>query len=244
MEKTEGKKRNIILCVCVFLIFVFQTLVSKFSGYISGKFDYTILDQDNVFLFITVHHLIQMAITLMAITIISKRHGVSFYLKPIIDRKGMLYTIIFTICILIYTLITYIVGYSMNMIEPYSYTLNIKNVLGTLGFQLFMSGTSEEILFRALPIGILMSIYSKDVKHKEGIVVLIAAVLFSVAHIKWGVNPFYISFSTFQLIYAFILGLIYGFTYLKSKSVVYPVIMHGLSNFIMIGIGYIFQFIH
>ncbi len=243
MEKKEGKRRNIILCVCI-LIFIFQTFVSKFGGYISGKFDYTILDQDNVFLFITVHHLIQMLVALMAIAIISKRHGVSFYLKSIIDRKGIIYTIIFTICILIYTLLTYTVGYSMNMIEPYSYTLNIKNVLGTLGFQLFISGTSEEILFRALPIGILMILYSKDVKYKEGIVVLIAAVLFSVAHIKWGVNPFYISFSTFQLIYAFILGLIYGFTYLKSKSVVYPVIMHGFSNFIMIGIGYIFQFIH
>ena len=50
-----------------------------------------------------------------------------------------------------------------------------------------------------------------------------------------------ISFSIFQLVYAFILGLAYGFTYIKSKSIIYPIIMHGMSNFLMVGIGYVFQ---
>ncbi len=245
MYKTGEKKRRITLCFLgVFLLWVIQTFVSKLAGYVSGKIDYVFIDPDNVFLYITFHHLIQMMIALTLMIVVSKRFSVPFYLKPMFDRKGILYTILFASCMLIYTLIIYFVGYSMNTIEPYPYTLDIKNVLGTLGFQLLLSGTSEEILFRALPIGILMSLLSDDVKGKDGIAVLMASVLFSIAHIRWDINSFYISFSTFQLIYAFILGIIYGFTYLKSKSVIYPAIMHCLSNFIMVGIGYIFQTLH
>ena len=100
--------------------------------------------------------------------------------EPKVSRKGIAYTSIFAIIILIYVLVSYIIGYRLNTIQPYEYNLNLKNVIGTLGFQLFLSGTSEEILFRA---------------------------------------------------------------FIKSKSIIYPVIMHGLSNFFMVGIGYIFAIV-
>lgn len=70
---------------------------------------------------------------------------------------------------------------------------------------------------------------------------MIAVLLFSIAHISWSIHPFTLSFSWFQLAYAFLLGAVYGITYVKSKSIIYPMIMHGLSNFFMIGAGYIFQ---
>lgn len=131
-------------------------------------------------------------------------------------------------------------GYSIGTILPYEYELNVTNVLGTLGFQLLLSGTSEEILFRALPIVILATLNSDDNKHGCIVEIVIASVLFSVAHISWTVFPFTISFSWFQLIYAFVLGIAYGVTYVGSKSIIYPIIMHGLSNFFMVGLGYIF----
>jgi hypothetical protein len=40
----------------------------------------------------------------------------------------------------------------------YDFTLDQRNVLGTLGFQLLLSGTSEEILYRALPITVLVPV--------------------------------------------------------------------------------------
>ena len=39
----------------------------------------------------------------------------------------------------------------------------------------------------------------------------------------------------------YLLLIAYGFTYVKSESIIYPMIMHGLSNFFMVGIGYIFM---
>ncbi len=113
--------------------------------------------------------------------------------------------------------------------------LNIANVCGTLGFQLFLSGTSEEILFRALPIIVLGSLICKDNTRSYTFIIAMASGLFSVAHISWTMFPFTLSFSWFQLAYAFILGIAYGATYVKLKSI------HGLSNFFMVGIGYIFM---
>ena len=113
--------------------------------------------------------------------------------------------------------------------------------MGTLGFQLLLSGTSEEILFRALPITVIGNLTNSKSKNVLGI--LVASVLFSIAHIQWSLVPFTISFDLFQLVYAFILGIAYGVTYIKSKSIIYPMIMHGMSNFLMVGIGYIFAII-
>ena len=164
------------------------------------------IDKDGTFMSISVHHIIQMIVALVLIFVISKKSDLEFWLKPRLNKSGILYTTIFDIVILMYVLISYIVGYSLNTIVPYAYELNISNVLGTLGFQLFLSGTSEEILFRALPITVLGGVIGKD---KKG--------------------------------YAFILGIAYGLTYVKSESIIYPMIMHGLSNFFMVGMGYIFM---
>ena len=77
-------------------------------------------------------------------------------------------------------------------------------------------------------------------KNDYRLAIIIASMLFSIAHIKWTILPFAVSLSWFQLIYAFLLGLIYGVTYIKSKSIIYPMLMHGLSNFLMVGVGYMF----
>lgn len=237
MQKT---RKISYLPIIVLYLFIVQTIASKAGGFIAGLFDYSFIDKDGTFMYITVHHLVQMIIALLFIFIIARKSGLKFFLKPMVSKAGILYTAIFAVVILIYVLISYGVGYAIGSIAPYEYELNAVNVLGTLGFQLFLSGSSEEILFRALPVTLLVSLDYKS--RKKGIIsaVLIAAVLFSIAHIKWGIMPFTLSFSWFQLVYAFILGIAYGVTYLKSESVIYPMIMHGLSNFFMVGIGYIF----
>ena len=62
---------------------------------------------------------------------------------------------------------------------PYEYELNIANVFGTLGFQLLLSGTSEEILFRALPITVLGALICKDNKRSYAFEIVIATALFT-----------------------------------------------------------------
>lgn len=240
MKNIKIKKTVYIVFVIVGL-FIVQTFASKLGGFIADLFQYAVIDKDDTFMSISVHHIIQMIVALVLIFVISKKSDLEFWLKPRLNKSGILYTTIFAIVILIYVLISYVVGYSLNTIVPYAYELNVANVLGTFGFQLFLSGTSEEILFRAFPITVLGGVIGKDNKKGYAFIIVIASVLFSVAHIQWSLFPVSLTFSWFQLIYAFILGIAYGFTYVKSESIIYPMIMHGLSNFFMVGIGYIFM---
>ncbi len=238
---TKEKNTNKRLLISALLLFLVQVFASKTGEFIAGQFDYSLWDKDNAFMNITVHHLVQMMIALAVISFIRKKCSISFGLKPRMDRKGLIYTLIFASCFMVYVSASYIIGYMLHTITPAPFELNVTNVLGTLGFQLFLSGTSEEILFRALPIAVLVRALPANSKKSSWIAVLTAAFFFSAAHISWSINPFTISFSWFQLIYAFVLGIIYGFAYLKTKLVIYPAIMHGLSNFLMVGAGYFAQ---
>ena len=229
-------------CLVCVLLFLFQCFASKTAGVIAGFFDYSRFDSDNTFMYISIHHIFQMLFALFLIFLISHVKKIDFNLKPRFDNSGVLCCILFSIIIFIYVVISYIVGYSMGTIAPYSYELNFINVFGTLAFQLFLSGVSEEILFRALPITILKSVSNKNWKYSYFFCIFISSIFFALAHIKWSLFPFSISYSMFQLVYAFILGLAYGYTYLKSKCILYPMIMHGISNFLMVGIGYIFSY--
>jgi len=57
------------------------------------------------------------------------------------------------------------------------------------------------------------------------------------AHINWTLSPFTIKVDYFQLFYAFILGVIQGVAYQKSRSIVYLALMHSVSNFFTIGLA-------
>lgn len=231
--------------VLIPLLFIFQQFASKIGGFVANIFTYNSLDEYGVFAWISVHHFVQIILALIVIIIFSNIWKIDFGFH--IGRKnvGLKYVVIFSAVILIYVLISYTIGYSINQISTYEYPLNTKNVFGSLGFQLLLSGTSEEILFRALPITMITFIFGKSkvvriAKLNIPFEITISALLFSIAHISWTGNPFSMDFNLFQLMYAFILGITYGVVYKKSSSIIYPMIMHSISNVLMVGIGYIF----
>lgn len=164
MVKNMKIKKIVYIVLAILGLFIVQTFASKLGGFIADLFQYSVIDKDGTFMSISVHHIIQMIVAVALIFVISKKFDLEFWLKPRLNKSGILYMTIFAIVILIYVLITYFVGYSLNTIAPYAYELNASNVLGTLGFQLFLSGTSEEILFRALPITVLCGVIGKENK--------------------------------------------------------------------------------
>lgn len=153
----------------------------------------------------------------------------------------VIYTVIFSVVICIYVLILYFIGYNAGMIQPYYYPLTPTNIFGTLGVQLFLSGPSEEILFRALPITIFLSLFEINANERNCniMVIVLSCTLFSLAHISLSSPALTIDW--FQLAYAFILGIAYAVTYIKSNSIVYSMIMHSMSNVLMVGVGYLFM---
>lgn len=237
MQKQQTKYMFVFL-LTIFL-FVIQSLCSKIGGWMADVFDYSQIDNDGLFMRISVHHIVQALLALLVIFILYKtRDNVDIKLKPKFDTVGIKYTIIFCVVISIYYIIVYMIGSKLNSIAVYDYELNFVNVVGTLSFQLFLSGTSEEILFRLLPIVLYKIVLNSDKKIDNIISVVLTSVLFAVAHMKLQLP---LSIPWFQVVYAFVLGLAYGFVFIKSKSVIYPMIMHGMSNFISVGCCYLYM---
>ena len=183
-----------------------------------------------------------MLIALAVILVLNKLFKVNFNLGLGNRKKGIKYVAIYTAIFVGVTFVCHILMLINNTLPIYEFPLNKSNILGTLGFQLFLSGPSEEILYRALPITILVHVLGKGVKVKWNITLetIIASFLFAIAHMKWTLFPFTIEANYFRLLYAFVQGIIMGKAYQESRSVVYPMFMHSISNVLMVGTGYLF----
>ncbi len=238
-ETNSTSKKNYLISAVLFLVlFALQFLFSRIGWYIAGLFDCSSLDRDNLFAQVSIHHIIQMSCALALIFIVRKVKKIEgFNLKPRLDSKGIKDTVLFCVAITVYYLVIYFIGSFTNSINTYDYELNPTNVIGTLGFQLLLSGPSEEILFRSLPIAVLLSVLDSDSKRDRAIAVIGAAALFGIAHI----NVFTFQVPWFQVCYAFVLGIFYGCTFIKSKSVIYPMIMHSMSNVISVSGCYLYM---
>lgn len=228
--------------IAVLTLFCFQVFTSKAGHFVAGLFSFEQIDPWNIYAGISVHHFIQMIIALAAIVAVSRKINIDFYFGLGDREKGKKYLAVFTSVFICISLAIHIIMKINSTLPVYNFPLNTGNILGTLGFQLFLSGTSEEILYRALPITVLSYVFRQRSKLKWNITfeALIASFLFAAAHIKWSLDPLLVKADCFQLLYAFVLGTVQGIAYQKSRSIVYPVLMHSVSNVLMVGTGYVF----
>lgn len=225
------------------ILLVMQVFLGKAGHYFANLVSYKQIDPYDIFARISMHHIIQMIIALIIIAVLSKVLKTDFYLKLGDVRKGTKYVAIFTAVLAFISIILHIFLYANNQLPSYNFPLGIRNVLGTLGFQLLLSGPSEEIVFRALPITMLIYAFGKSVKISGHITleVILASILFALAHTKWSLMPFDFEVDYSQLVYSFVLGTIQGIVYQRSQSIIYPMLMHSISNVLMVGTGYLFN---
>ncbi len=237
-------KHNRILCaIIVFvLLLVVQILLGKAGHFLTNIVSFQQIDPYDVFAGISIHHAIQMIIALIIIVMLSKLLKIDFYFKLGDVSKGTKYFALFTTAIALISVALHILMYINNQLPVYDFPLDSRNVLGTLGFQLLLSGPSEEIVFRALPITMLTYVFGKSMPIKANVTleVILASVLFSFAHINWSLSPFVFDVDFLRISYAFVLGSIQGIVYQRSKSILYPMLMHSCSNVLMVGVGYLF----
>lgn len=228
------------------LLFLAQIILGKAGSFFADMVPYQKIDPFNSFARISIHHAIQMIIAIMAIVILSKQLKIDFYFKLGDKSKGMKYLALYSATFVVISVAVHIFMLSYDQLPVYNFPLDTRNILGTLGFQLFLSGPAEEIVYRALPITMLIYAFGKSVQIKGSITleVILTSLLFSFAHIKWSLNPFVFEVNFFSVFYAFILGCIQGIVYQKSKSILYPILMHSFSNVLMVGTGYLFVAAH
>jgi len=242
----ENKKHNTIFhnIATVLLLLIFQQSASAAGRFVANRFTYDKIDEYGIFAWISVHHIIQLLLAIIAIVIIAKVLKLNFEFG-FGDRKiGMTHVANLTVVVLVYAFIWHLVAHLLGNVRMPDHPLNFTNIAGQLGFQLLLSGPSEEILFRALAIVLLAYSFreSKAIKiGKLGISYenIIAASLFTLAHVSWSINPFSLSASWVQLILSMVLGIWYGIAYQQSKSIIYPILMHSIWNVVAVGARYI-----
>lgn len=245
VRNESAMKKALLYGIVVLLVLAFQAMLGKVGSAVADSLSYERLDPQNAFLWNSIHHITEMAIVLAVILLLAILLKADFGFGIGDWRKGIRYVGVYTAVFAGIALACHILMRIYNMLPTYDFPLNSRNVLGTLGFQLFLSGPAEELLFRALPITVLVRIFGMSVQKrhgKHGITheTVIASVLFAAAHVKWSLFPFAIEANAFQLVYAFALGVVQGKAYQDSHSILYPICMHSISNVLMVGTGYLF----
>ena len=106
------------------------------------------------------------------------------------------------------------------------------NINGLL-FVLLMPGLDEEIFFRGILLGLLLSSLKVKKIFFIDTGVLILAILFGLVHALRIYPDYSLNFSLKYFIYAGTLGYILGWITIKSKSILIPIIVHNLSDFFL-----------
>jgi predicted Abi (CAAX) family protease len=106
----------------------------------------------------------------------------------------------------------------------------------TLLYQLTMPGLDEEIMFRAILLGLLLTCLKENIKIGQfnfgSPSILIIGLLFGLLHGLTLTDNFSFKFDYLYFLSTFIFGYIWSWITVKSKSILQPVISHSLFNFV------------
>lgn len=187
---------------------ILQILLGK-AGYLAAKYiPYQSIDPFDSFAEISIHHAVELLIALALILVLSKIFNLDFNFQPGDKKKGIKYVTVFSIAFVLITVVQHTLMVINNRLPVYGFPLDGRNIIGTLGFRLLLSGSMEEVVFRALPVTLLIRSFGKSIEIKGGITleVILSSILFAFAHVSWSLTPFRFEANWFQIIYAFVQG--------------------------------------
>ena len=166
------------------LLFLIQRALGEASRGVANLFSYERFDPDHAYLGNMVHHTAMMLLTLTAVLFLKKVDKLEFGLGLGDKKAGFRYVALYTAVFAGITLVVHVLMRISNSLPVYAFPLNRRNIIGTLVFQLFFTGPAEELLFRALPITIIVAVLGRSVDSGLGISLetIIAALLFALAH--------------------------------------------------------------
>jgi len=217
--------------------------VPRLSGMIASFFDYQAIDPDGAYAWISVRHIAQALIFIIIIVLLNMFKPLEYgfgWGNKVVGKK---YVLSFTLIFGVGSLANHLLAIFANSFQQFNYPLTTINIIGQLSFQLLLSGPSEELIFRAFAITMLALVIKNRVFNgKVSAANIIAAVIFGLAHISFSFAPFTVSYNPFQVVLSIVLGFFYGDCYEKSKSMYYPMMMHSISNVVMVGFTIIATF--
>lgn len=136
------------------------------------------------------------------------------------DKNGFKPALIATIVsVLLVTLIAYLLGEDKFSGE-------------TLAFQLTMPAIDEEIMFRGILLGLLMTALREKVSFLGNPAILLCGILFGLIHALTLEKDFSINFEPVYFLHTGIGGFVFAWIAIKSRSILLAILAHGLANFL------------
>lgn len=128
-----------------------------------------------------------------------------------------------------YILIGILLGIPLAIVEYFILTptaafpaFELKYLLRDLVYMVAFVGLGEELLFRGLIQRDMMNLLG----WKWGLIG--ASIMFSVMHLTWRSIP--------ELGFTFVAGLIFGYLYYRTRSLIAPIVTHGIANTILVAV--------
>ena len=195
-----------------------------------------VLDPDDAFLRHTIHHILQLTLTLVLMRVFLKAPLRSWGLN-LRNWQASLRTVLW-FC-LIWTAVsaaTSLAAVAAGAVPAVGHPLTAQNVVGSLAFQLLLSGTSEEALFRGFAMT-LLAVSWKGSFHVRSTTfsasALLATLIFMLGHVDVDLLTLTVTrVDPVQQILAMCLGLFYAVTFERTGSLMAPMVMHGCTNFV------------
>jgi uncharacterized protein len=103
--------------------------------------------------------------------------------------------------------------------------------LETLAFQLTLPGIDEEIMYRGILLGLLMSGLKSQVKFIGNPGLLISSILFGMIHALKLKEGFTVNFNLIYFLQTGLAGYAWGWVTIKSRSILLGILSHNFSNF-------------
>jgi membrane protease YdiL (CAAX protease family) len=246
-------KRLLPFLVAFILLIITQFFSSSAFSIADGVYPkWQRLDPDGSFLYISIHHVFQALFAVVFIALIRTRMN-STWSDFGFNTNQWRFAIkrVMQFCLFWFILqgsIAVFIMLSGNSPAPFNFPLTVQNFLGYFLFQVLLSGTSEEILFRALVIIPMLYVGKRagySDKSNSIIAVVVSILIFMIAHVKISFNPFEISnFSLMQQITVITFGGFYAYLLLKTKSLIGPILAHNWLNGIIVLIGLVLNLIY
>jgi len=193
--------------------------------------------ENGAWLYMTVHHLVQMVLALCVIAIVAKGRLGDWGLNLRDWRRSLRITREFATIFAVIMAISVALQFLSHATPRPAPPLTVGHVVGTLFFMAVISGVSEEILFR----GMMQTWLSRWAKGDVGLfgwrvsrAGFVTAVIFALVHINFTLTPFEVTHLYWpQVGIAFVLGLLYSWAYDRTGSLLAPILMHNLANWMM-----------
>lgn len=237
-NNTRITSRPLAILITLLAILIIPRVAGQLATLSTGWFGG--MDPDGVYIWISLHHVWQLILTIGLMLIFSRNlRGWGFNLD---NRSSSLRHLkLFAICWTGYLVIQNVVFHFVAPPIWIDFPLTLENVSGYLGFQLLLSGTCEEPLFRGFVMVTLYPAFAGSINLRKFEIPhagLIAAVFFMFAHIRFSIWPFeIIQMLPNQLILSFFLGIYYAVVFHQTRSLLTPILTHNYLNFLLVGLN-------